>query len=150
MSPGFKELLSTFNAHGVRYLIDLFIRPDAGNAQAVYAALSAFGAPLEGLTPDDFLDNDGFFRMGRPPVMIEILPSIKGVEFDHARERRIETVIDVDTGLSVFMISREDLIASKLAAARPQARGCGRDPERRRKLPASDCAKADGIMTPCG
>ena len=59
--------------------------------------------------------------MGRPPVMIEILPSIKGVEFDHAWERRIETVIDVDTGLSVFMISREDLIASKLAAARPQA-----------------------------
>ena len=68
MYPDFKELLSTFNAHGVRYLIvggyavtfhaqpratkdlDLFIRPQAGNAQAVYAALSAFGAPLEGLT----------------------------------------------------------------------------------------------------
>jgi hypothetical protein len=68
MYPDFKELLSTFNAHGVRYLIvggyavtfhaqpratkdlDLFIRPQAGNAQAVYAALAAFGAPLEGLT----------------------------------------------------------------------------------------------------
>jgi hypothetical protein len=59
MSPGFKELLSTFNAHGVRYLIvggyavtfharpratkdlDLLIRPEAGNAPAVYAALAA-------------------------------------------------------------------------------------------------------------
>jgi hypothetical protein len=59
MYPGFKELLSTFNAHGVRYPIvggyavtfhaqpcatkdlDPFIRPEAGNAQAVYAALAA-------------------------------------------------------------------------------------------------------------
>ena len=138
MYPDFKELLSTFNAHGVKYLIvggyavtfhaqpratkdlDLFIRPDAENAKAVFAALAAFGAPLAGLMPADFLDRDGFFRMGHAPVMIEILPAIKGVEFDGAWERRIETVIDADTGLATFMISRDDLIAAKLAAARPQ------------------------------
>jgi hypothetical protein len=138
MYPDFKELLSIFNAHSVKYLVvggyavslhaqpratkdlDLFIRPDPENAQAVYAALAAFGAPLEELTPEDFLDREGFFRMGHAPVMVEILPSIKGVEFDHAWERRVETVIDPDTGLAVFVISRDDLIAAKLAAARPQ------------------------------
>ena len=52
--------------------------------------------------------------------MIEIRPAIGGVEFDRAWERRLETVIDQESGLAAFVISREDLIASKLAAARPQ------------------------------
>ena len=116
MDPDFKELLSAFNAHSVKYLVvrgyavsfhappratkglDLFTKPDAENAHAVYAALAAFGAPLEGLTAADFMDRDGFFRMGHAPVMIEILPAIKGVEFEGAWERRVETVIDPDTG----------------------------------------------------
>ncbi|HEY1760340.1 MAG TPA: hypothetical protein VGG72_33505 [Bryobacteraceae bacterium] len=71
---------------------------------SVYAALAAFGAPLEELTPEDFLDREGFFRMGRAPIMVEILPAIKGVEFDHAWERRVETVIDPETGLAAFVI----------------------------------------------
>jgi len=138
MYPDFNELLSIFNAHRVKYLIvggyavtfhaqpratkdlDLFIKPDVENARAVYAALTAFGAPLEEVRPEDFLDCEGFFRMGHAPVMVEILPAIKGVEFDHAWDRRVETVIDPDSGLAAFVISRDDLIAAKLAAARPQ------------------------------
>ena len=68
MFDDFKELLSIFNAHGVKYLIvggyavsfhaqpratkdiDLLIKPDDENAKAIYAALAKFGAPLEGLT----------------------------------------------------------------------------------------------------
>ena len=68
MFDEFKELLSGFNARSVKYLIvggyavslhaqpratkdiDIFIKPDAANAQAVFAALADFGAPLEGLT----------------------------------------------------------------------------------------------------
>ncbi len=34
--------------------IDLFIKPHPDNAKAVYAALAQFGAPLEGLTAEDF------------------------------------------------------------------------------------------------
>ncbi len=138
MHSDFKELLSIFNAHGVKYLIvggyavsfhaqpratkdlDLFVRRDAANADAIFQALAAFGAPLAGLTPGDFLDPDGFFRMGSPPLMIELLPAIQGIEFDVAWERRVETTIDRDTGLTAFLISREDLIVAKLAAARPQ------------------------------
>jgi hypothetical protein len=72
------------------------------------------------VTPHDFLDPGGFFRMGHAPVMIEILPFIKGVKFDDAWERRVEIVIDAETGLASFMMSREDLITAKLAAGRPQ------------------------------
>ena len=136
-TPDFKELLSAFNAHRVKYLIvggyavaihaqpratkdlDLFVQPTADNAKAVFAALASFGAPLSGLKPEDLIDPNSFFRMGTAPQMIEILPRISGVDFDKAWERRIETVIDESIGLKALVISAEDLIANKLAFGRP-------------------------------
>jgi hypothetical protein len=130
--------LSIFNAQKVKYLIvggyavsfhaqpratkdiDLLIKPDAENARAVYDALGKFGAPLDGLTVEDFIVRDKFFRMGRVPVVVDILPQIKGVDFDHAWQNRVEAVIDPHSGLKASFISRADLIASKLAAGRPQ------------------------------
>ena len=138
MFDDFKELLSIFNAQKVRYLIvggyavsfhaqpratndiDLLIKPDAENAKAVYAALSKFRAPLEGLTAENFIERDKFFRMGRAPVMVDIFPEISGVDFDRAWQRRVDAVIDPQSGLTASFISSEDLIAAKLAAGRPQ------------------------------
>lgn len=132
------ELLSIFNDHKVKYLVvggyavgfhaqpratkdlDIFIQAHADNAKAVYAALAQFGAPLTGLTADDFVQRGSFFRMGHAPLMIEILPDIKGIDFDSAWEKRVETAVDPDTGLKAFFISRDDLITAKLAAGRPQ------------------------------
>jgi hypothetical protein len=133
----FKELLSAFNEHRVKYLIvggyavaihaqpratkdlDLFVQPSPENAKAVFAALAKFGAPLAGLTPEDLIDPNSFFRIGTAPHMIEILPRISGVDFDQAWDRRIETIIDDKTGLKAYVISAEDLIANKLALGRP-------------------------------
>jgi hypothetical protein len=56
--------------------------------------------------------------MGTPPVMVDILPRISGVDFDEAWQRRV--LVPVDDSLSVPFISREDLLAAKLAAGRPQ------------------------------
>ena len=36
--------------------IDLFIKADSANARATYAALAEFGAPLQGIRPEDFTD----------------------------------------------------------------------------------------------
>lgn len=81
MYPDFKELLSVLNAHSVKYLIvgayavsvyaqpratkdlDLWIKPDANNAESVFA-LRAFGAPLADLKSRDFAERGPFFRMG--------------------------------------------------------------------------------------
>ena len=138
MYQDFKELLSILNDSKVRYLVvggyavsfhaqpratmdlDILIKPDAGNAVAVYTALTKFGAPLDGLGPDDFVERGKFFRMGTPPVMVDILPEIAGVDFDDAWERRVKVTIDVETGLRANFISGADLIAAKLAAGRPQ------------------------------
>ena len=72
MDNDLKELLSALNAHDVKYLVvrgyavgvyaepratkdlDIWIKADSQNSQAVYRALSAYGAPLSGLTPLDF------------------------------------------------------------------------------------------------
>ena len=136
MYSDFKELLSALNAHQVRYLIvggyavslhaepratkdlDILISPDAVNGKAVYAALAQFGAPLEGLSAKDFTEPDSFFRMGSPPVMVDILSRIGGVEFEGAWQRRVD--VQVDDTLTVPFISRDDLLASKISAGRAQ------------------------------
>ena len=138
MYQDYKDLLSAFHAHGVRYLIvggyavifhaqprftndfDLFIKADPANAQATYAALAEFGVPLQGIRPEDFADRSSFFRFGRDPHGFDILPDIPGVDFEAAWKRRVEDVLDAATGLKAFFISREDLIVAKLASGRPQ------------------------------
>ena len=138
MVQDYKDLLSAFHAHGVRYLIvggyaviyhaqprftkdiDLFIKADSANAQAIYAALADFGAPLQGIRPEDFAERGSFFRFGRDPHGFDILPDIPGVDFEESWERRVEGVIDPKSGLKAYFISASDLIASKLAAGRPQ------------------------------
>ena len=136
MFQDYKDLLSAFHAHGVKYLIvggyavsfhaqpratkdpDLFIKADPDNAQAAYAALAAFGAPLQEISKQDLADPAGFVRFGLEPRGIDILPDIPGIAFDSAWERRVEAVIDSKSGLKAFFISREDLISSKLASGR--------------------------------
>jgi hypothetical protein len=135
VNSDFKELLSAFNDHQVKYLvvggyavmkyaeprytkdIDLWVGADNTNAAAVYAALRAFGAPLEEMTEDDFAHEGYFYQMGVAPVRVDILMSITGLRFEQAWERRV--IVDFD-GVTVPFISKQDLIASKLATGRPQ------------------------------
>ena len=138
MFQDFKDLLSAFNAHGVKYLIvggyavsfhaqpratkyiDLFIKADAANAKVTYAALTGFGASLDNdkVRAKDLADPHNFIRFGREPVAVDIHPRIDGVEFDAAWERRVEGIVDAQSGLTAFFISKEDLVASKVAAGR--------------------------------
>jgi hypothetical protein len=138
MYQDYKDLLSAFQSHGVKYLVvgglavihysqprftkdmDLFIKADPANAWATYGALVEFGAPLQGIRPEDFTDRNSFFRFGREPRGFDILPSIPGVDFDAAWERRVEILVDPATGLKANFISAEDLIVSKLASGRLQ------------------------------
>jgi len=136
MYQDYKDLLSAFQSHGVKYLVvggfaviyhsqprftkdmDLFIKADPENAKATHAALAEFGAPLQGIAWEDFADRKSFFRFGRDPRGFDILPAIPGVDFDAAWERRVEIVVDTATGLKANIISADDLIASKLASGR--------------------------------
>ena len=134
-SPDFRELLKTFEKHKVRYLVvggyavmkyseprftkdlGVFIATDQKNANGVYAALKEFGAPLKNLTSDDFTQKGYFYQMGRPPIRVDIMMSIPGIEFEEAWEKR--EVVKLDD-LKILFISRSDLIRAKEASARPQ------------------------------
>lgn len=135
MPQDLKELLRAFNDHGVKYLIvggyafgvhaepratkdlDIFIRSDEENSQAVFRALAQYGAPLDGYTPSDFMDGTTF-QIGQPPARIDILQHIDGISFDAAWENRIEGAIDGQVQAAV--ISRDDLIRNKIASGREQ------------------------------
>ena len=135
VNSDFTDLLKTFNDNGVRYLViggyaviqhaeprftkdlDLWISTDTSNAAAIFTALRNFGAPLSGMTEADFAEEGYFYQMGVPPVRVDILMGIPGIEFEQAWNRRLE--VDFDTLLVPF-ISRQDLITAKLASGRPQ------------------------------
>jgi hypothetical protein len=74
------------------------------------------------LSAKDFAEPDNFFRMGTPPVMVDIMPKISGVEFEEAWSRQVDVQIEDD--LSVPFISRQDLLIAKLSAGRKPASRC--------------------------
>jgi len=135
MNPDFKELLLAFNAHGVEYLVvgahalavhghvratkdlDVWVRPDSKNAGRVLTALSAFGAPLDDLTTDDLSKAGTVFQIGVPPLRIDLITAIDGVDFTEAWPDRFSTSFG---GVPVFVISRHHLIINKKAAGRLQ------------------------------
>jgi len=130
-----QKLLKIFEKHRIRYLVvggyavmkyseprftkdlDIWIATDTENADAVYEALKEFGAPLANLTADDFTHKDYFYQMGRPPLRIDIMMSIPGVEFEEAWKNH--EVIELND-LKIPFISRSDLIRAKEASGRPQ------------------------------
>ena len=133
MNSDFKEMLEALNAFHVRYLIvgayavmkyteprytkdlDILIATDRKNAEHVFKALAHFGAPIADYSPEDFKKEGFWFQVGVPPVRIDILLSIPGVEFETAWPNRVESVF---MGVPAHYISREDLIAAKQATGR--------------------------------
>ncbi len=131
-----RQLLLAFNAHGVEYLIvggwavgfyaeprltkdiDLFVRSNRQNSEAVFKALAEFGAPLAGVTPADFRDQPtSVFQIGFAPARADILQSIDGVDFEEAWQKRVQFTLD---GVSIYVIGSEHLIRNKQASGRLQ------------------------------
>ena len=69
------------------------------------------------MTEADFSEECYFYQVGVPPVRVDILMGIPGLQFEDVWDRRVM----VDFGdLTVTFISRQDLITTKLASGRPQ------------------------------
>lgn len=97
----------------------IFIRATPENAEKVFSALLRFGAPLaqHGVDAGLFSREQYGYRFGRKPILIEILTTIDGVDFDEA----IEEAVQVETaGLTIPIIGRRALIRNKRASGRPK------------------------------
>jgi len=69
------------------------------------------------ITVDDLSRKDTIFQIGLPPLRIDIITDIDGVEFGDAWPDRVATSFG---GVPVFVISLHHLITNKKTAARLQ------------------------------
>lgn len=135
LSQDFQDLLVLLNQNSVRYLvvggyatsihavprytkdIDIWVERSRENAEALLAALHAFGFGSLGLAPEDFQVDDTIVQLGYEPNRVDFLTSLKGVEFTSCYHRRLEAEVD---GIQVPFIASSDLIANKTAVGRSQ------------------------------
>jgi hypothetical protein len=135
MFPDFRDLLAEFNAHGVEFLVvgahalaahgliratkdlDLWVRPEPTNAKRVLAALRAFGAPLWDLTVEDLSGPGLIFQIGVPPIRVDVLTAIDGVQFEDAWAERVAATLGDQPA---WLLARHHLIQNKRAAGRDQ------------------------------
>ncbi len=93
-------------------------KPVPPTHRVVVAALIDFGAPMMGLTAKDLEVPNMGLQFGVPPLRVDILTKISGVEFADAWPGAIEANFADD--VSVPVIGLEALLANKRAAGRPQ------------------------------
>jgi hypothetical protein len=102
----FKEFLQLLNSKKIEYLviggyavafhghpratgdIDIWISISEDNAHKVVEALKEFGFDTPELQDTLFLEKNKNIRMGNPPLRIEILTSIDGVEFSECYKNK--------------------------------------------------------------
>lgn len=133
----FRDLLIELADHGAEFVLvgghavafhghpratkdmDVLIRANAPNAEKVYRALLAFGAPLQSLAVDakDFATYDGVLQIGLPPRRVDILNRADGISFDEAVAEGSSFILQ---GRKVPVIGRAALVKNKRAAGRAQ------------------------------
>lgn len=129
----FKELLELLSANQVEYLvvggfalgfhgaprstgdIDIWIRVSEENAKRMENVLNQFGLSSLGYRTSDFLDKNSVIQLGVPPVRIDIMMDISGVEFNDAYKNR---VITENEGMVINYICKKDFIKNKKASGR--------------------------------
>ncbi len=135
LDKDFSEFVELFLEHNVRFLIvggyalaahglpratgdlDAWVWTDSNNAQNIVSALQSFGFSNLSITTEDFIKQDSIVQLGYPPFRIDILTSIDGVDFEQAWNNKFLVELN---DREVPFISRDDLIANKKAAGRPQ------------------------------
>jgi hypothetical protein len=129
----FKEFLKLLASHEVEYLLvggyavgihgyvratndlDVWVGVSPRNAIGIDAALREFGFSGPSVSPELFLTLDNVVRMGVPPMRLEILTSISGVQFDECYAEREMVRLDE---IVVPVISLARLRKNKEAAGR--------------------------------
>lgn len=129
----FIDFIALLNQHSVDYMVvgahalafhgrprhtgdlDIWIKPSEQNAAKLVDVLKDFGFASLGLTEADFLKDNYVTQLGYPPLRIDILNSISGVDFDDAYTNKIEGEVD---GLDVKFINVSEFIKNKEASGR--------------------------------
>jgi predicted nucleotidyltransferase len=95
--------------------LDIWVPNDLSNSQKLVSALKDFGFNVPALSKELFVKKEQVIRMGNPPIRIEILTSVSGIEFQECFQNKVEDYFD---GIKVKIISLENLKKNKKAASR--------------------------------
>jgi hypothetical protein len=135
LPPDFKEFLRLLNAHQVEYLLiggyavgyhgypratvdmDIWIGTNRANAERIVAALKEFGFDPPDLSTELFLKEWQVVRLGVPPIQIELVTTVSGVNFAECYAERIRDELD---GVKINLISLKHLKINKKASSRHQ------------------------------
>jgi hypothetical protein len=129
----FKDFLKLLNSKRVEYLliggyavgyygyaratadIDIWIAIHPNNAQKIAEVIREFGFASEEVSEKLFLEENKVIRMGMPPLRIEVLTTISGVNFE---ECYLERNVDLLDEIQVNIISLKHLKVNKKASGR--------------------------------
>lgn len=133
LPPDFKDFLKLLNSKKVEYLLiggyavgyygypratadmDIWIAIGEENAEKMTQVIKDFGMDTSDLKESLFLEPGKIVRMGNPPIRIEVLTQISGVDFKQCYRRRKEITVD---RIKVKIISFNDLLKNKKASGR--------------------------------
>ncbi len=139
LNRDFLELIACFNKEDVEYLLvggysvilhgyhrttgdlDIWVNPTEINYSRIVGAFDCFQMPVFDMTLHNFLNTEHMdvFRFGKPPVAIDLITVVKGLQFDSAyKNREIHRLGDID----VAVLSLNDLKVAKKATNRSRDR----------------------------
>jgi predicted nucleotidyltransferase len=135
LPPDFRELLEAFASASVEYVVvggyalsfhakpratkdlDLLVRGTPDNLARAASALARYGAAESTVAAVRTLAPTEIAYMGQPPLRVDFLRSIDGIETDAVFAGAVSTHWD---GVPVKVIGLDDLLINKRAAGRIQ------------------------------
>ena len=133
----FRDFLAALNLEKVKYILvggysvilhgysrttgdmDLWVERSEENYNRIKQAFFHFGMPVFDMTQENFLSHPNWdvFTFGTPPVAIDLMVQLKGLDFNNAY---VKSVLFEYDGLTIRTIHKDDLIKAKLSANRPK------------------------------
>ena len=131
----FKDFIESLNKFEVEYILiggyavvlhgynrttgdlDIWVNPTEENYKKLLKAFAFFGFPTTAIDIKRFLnqENCNVFTFGRPPMAIDIVTFIQGVNFRDALQNSSEVYVQ---GIVVRLLSLSDLVLTKKATGR--------------------------------
>ena len=131
----FRDFISALNDNEVKYVLvggysvilhgysrttgdmDIWVHRTAENYSKLLKAFHQFNMPVFDMTENNFLHHPDWdvFTFGTPPVAIDLMVKIKGLDF---QECYADSILFKDGDLKIKTIRKSDLIKAKKSAGR--------------------------------
>ncbi len=134
-NPDFQDFIRSLNESDVKYILvggyaviihgynrttgdlDIWVERSVENYHKLIQAFQKFGMPVFDMSMSNFLENSKLdvFTFGRPPVSIDVMLSVKGMDFEEVYSNLEKRIVE---GLEVKVISLSELLKAKAASGR--------------------------------